>query len=83
MLVIDGAIKVNDRNIIKKDNFILFENQGTEVTIKAESNAKVLILGGEPIDEPIAPYGPFVMNTMDEIQEAYRDYREGKFGFLE
>lgn len=83
MLVVDGSIKVNDRNVVNKDHFILFENQGSDVTLKAEVNSKVLILGGEPIDEPIAPYGPFVMNTMEEIYQAYQDYKDGKFGFLE
>ena len=42
----------------------------------------VLVLSGEPIDEPIASYGPFVMNTEEEIKEAYEDYYNGKFGYL-
>ncbi len=83
MLVIDGTITINDRNLINKDHFILFENIGSEVSIKAETNAKVLILGGEPIEEDIVPHGPFVMNSIEEIHEAYSDYKKGKFGFLD
>ncbi len=83
MLVVYGSIKINERTIVEKDHFFLFENDGTDINIKANENAKVLILGGEPIDEPIVPYGPFVMNTMEEIREAYKDYEEGKFGYLE
>lgn len=83
MLVVQGSIKVNDRTNVKNDHFILFENDGTEINISANEKSKVLILGGEPIDEPIAPYGPFVMNTMDEIRQAFKDYEDGKFGNLE
>ena len=52
-------------------------------TIKANDDAIFLLLSGEPIDEPIAQYGPFLMNTMEEVQEAIRDVHAGKFGVLE
>ncbi|HRP02371.1 MAG TPA: pirin family protein [Candidatus Kapabacteria bacterium] len=83
MLVIDGIITINDRHSVQKDYFILFENIGSEVTLFGEIDSKVLILSGEPIEESIAPYGPFVMNNMNEIYEAFQDYKNGKFGFLE
>ncbi len=65
---------------------LTFEEDGTEansseLVIKANSRrSKVLVYSGVPIKEPIVPYGPFVMNTMEEIKQAYRDYHDGKFG---
>ena len=61
---------------------MLFENKGKEFTIKAEDEAEILVLSGEPIDEPIASYGPFVMNTNDEIRQTIDDFNNGKFGHL-
>ena len=62
---------------------MLFENKGKEFTVKAEDDAEILILSGEPIDEPIASYGPFVMNTNDEIRQTIDDFNNGKFGYLD
>ena len=62
---------------------MLFENKGKEFTIKAEDEAEILVLSGEPIDEPIASYGPFVMNTNDEIRQTIDDFNNGKFGHLD
>ena len=59
-------------------------NQGEFVTISSDSEgARLLILGGQPINEPIASYGPFVMNTQAEIMQTIQDYQSGKMGFLE
>lgn len=82
-LVVEGNVEINGRSKVQKDNFVLFENEGDSITLKADNDAKVLILSGEPIDEPIAPYGPFVMNTQEEIQQAIEDFRAGKFGSLD
>jgi redox-sensitive bicupin YhaK (pirin superfamily) len=62
---------------------VLFNNKGTEFTIRADDDAEILILSGEPIDEPIASYGPFVMNTNDEIRQTIDDFNNGKFGYLD
>ena len=48
----------------------------------AEEDSSILVLNGEPIDEPIASYGPFVMNTQEEIRQAVDDYRSGRMGRL-
>ncbi len=83
LLVIEGSIKVNDKEIIPTDHFVLFENEGEDFTIEALENAIVLVLSGEPINEPIFPHGPFVMNTREEIIQAIDDFNNGKFGYLE
>lgn len=82
-MVIEGAVKINGKTIASADNFVHFGNEGTEITIEALGKSVILILSGEPIDEPISQYGPFLMNTEEEIAEALSDYNQGKFGYLE
>ncbi len=81
-VIIEGTVKINNQPI-ETDHFVLFKNDGTDFTMEASENAIVLLLSGEPINEPIVPYGPFVMNTKDEIMQAYDDLNKGKFGYLE
>jgi len=83
LLVIEGNIKVNGKEIVPADNFALFQNDGETFSIEATENSMVLVLSGEPINEPIAAHGPFVMNTRAEISQAIDDFNMGKFGFLE
>ncbi len=82
-VVIEGSIKINGKETANADQFIHFKNEGSEINIEALDNTVVLVLSGEPINEPIAQYGPFLMNTAEEIQQAISDYNQGKFGFLE
>ncbi len=60
-----------------------FSNDGNELTISANEDCILLFLSGAPINEPIAQYGPFLMNTQEELQQALTDYNTGKFGYLE
>jgi quercetin 2,3-dioxygenase len=83
LLVIEGEIKINDSKTATQDNFVLFNHDSEIFKINALKKSIVLILGGEPINEPVASYGPFLMNTETEIQEAFDDYYSGKFGYLE
>ncbi|WP_313511796.1 pirin family protein [Sphingobacterium sp.] len=82
LLVLEGSVKVNGQDVAT-DHFVLFENKGEKIELEATEDALVLVLSGEPINEPIAAYGPFVMNTEDEIKQAFRDFQTGKFGYLE
>ena len=61
---------------------LVFSREGEGVQLRADEESTVLLLAGEPIDEPIAGYGPFVMNTQDEIRTAIRDFQEGRFGAI-
>lgn len=80
ILVLDGDVSVNDETYRAKD-FILFHNEDGDVRIKSLSEtAKIFVLSGEPINEPIAAGGPFVMNTREELRQANEDYHNGKFG---
>lgn len=82
VLVIEGSVKVNDSEQVPLDNLLLFANEGEEFTVTASEDSVVLILSGEPINEPIASHGPFVMNTREEILQAFEDVNNGKFGVL-
>lgn len=82
LLVIEGSVSVNGTEDVDLDNLALMENNGEDFTIEAKEDSIVLILSGEPIHEPIAAHGPFVMNTRQEIMQAFEDFNAGKFGYL-
>ncbi len=82
IVVIEGSINVNNQ-LVETNQFVLMKNDGEDFIISGYQNSKCLILSGEPINEPIAAYGPFVMNTKEEIIDAYNDFNNGKFGYLE
>ncbi|WP_156306857.1 pirin family protein [Sphingobacterium endophyticum] len=81
MLIIEGNVKINAVDVAT-DHFVLFENKGETIEVEAMDNAVILVLSGQPINEPIAAYGPFVMNSENEIKQAFRDFQTGKFGHL-
>ena len=83
LLVIEGSIRVNENEMVPADNLVLFEHEGEIITISALENSIVLLMSGEPLNEPIAAHGPFVMNTRQEIMQAFSDFNQGKFGYLE
>lgn len=83
LLVIEGNVTINDHHQAPTDHFVVFEPQGESFSVCATGGeATVLVLSGAPINEPIAAYGPFVMNTQREIQQAFEDFRAGQFGQL-
>jgi quercetin 2,3-dioxygenase len=82
MLVVDGGAKINGE-YAAADHFVLFKNDGEQITLETSEDSVILILSGEPIEEPIAQYGPFLMNTWEELEQAINDVNAGKFGVLE
>ncbi len=81
ILLIEGEATLNGESVAQ-DHFALFKNTGTEISIAAKEDVTILVLSGEPIHEPIAAYGPFLMNTKEEIIQAYDDLNRGMFGVL-
>jgi len=77
--VIRGEATFGDR-AARENDAVLFESDGDEVSISSESGAELLLIGGVPLHEPVARYGPFVMNTPGEIRQAMIDYQTGRFG---
>ena len=82
ILVVEGNATIND-TVIPTDHFVLFKNEGEKIEITVDEDAVLLVLSGEPIDEPIAQYGPFLMNKWEELEQAIADVSAGKFGVLE
>ncbi len=83
LLVIEGELQINGSQTAPSDNFVYFSHDGELFEVEALSDSIALIMSGEPVNETIFPYGPFVMNTRDEIKQAYEDYYNGKFGHLD
>lgn len=83
ILVIQGKVRVNENDVAPADHFILFKNVGERIALKAEEETVLLVLSGEPIREPITAYGPFLMNTKEDILQAFADLNTGKFGKLD
>lgn len=80
-LIMGGEIEINREENIEFGNFVLFENTDADIVIRSiEEESEIMVFSGEPLNEPVAAAGPFVMNTQEELLEASRDYREGKFG---
>lgn len=83
LLVMSGAVTVNSNSQATAADFVLFDNEGENITVSAQSAAHLLLLNGEPINEPVVQYGPFVMTTEQEIRKAIDDFNSGKFGVLD
>ncbi len=74
-----GSVNIAGTTVSDRQMAILANNGAGEVCIEASEDARVLIIAGQPLNEPIAQYGPFVMNTTEQIHQAMRDYEAGKF----
>jgi redox-sensitive bicupin YhaK (pirin superfamily) len=82
LFVLKGRIRIDAAEAIGPGELAVLEREGTDVELEAVENATLLFLEGEPIDEPVVGYGPFVMNTEEEIRQAVTDYQTGKMGRL-
>ncbi|HZV37179.1 MAG TPA: pirin family protein [Pseudoxanthomonas sp.] len=80
LVVLAGTVMVNGGEVLREKQMATLSTEGTGVSIEANSDAKLLLLAGEPIDEPVVGYGPFVMNSPQEISQAIGDFNNGKFG---
>jgi hypothetical protein len=82
LVVLHGTVEVNGSQVARDGQWLLLDREGDGVEIESNNEAVVLVLAGEPIEEPIVGYGPFVMNTAEQIHEAVRDFNSGRFGGL-
>lgn len=82
VVVLSGTVLINEQEIAREGQTALLSRDGGGVSIEANSDAKLLVLSGEPIEEPVAAHGPFVMNTIGEIKQAMLDFQAGKFGAI-
>ncbi|MFC3550599.1 pirin family protein [Lysobacter cavernae] len=80
LVVLRGTVLVNGSQVAREAQLVMLDRAGRGVAIEANSDATVLLLSGEPIEEPIVGYGPFVMNTQEEIAQAIQDFNSGQFG---
>ncbi len=76
-----GTVRVNEQ-LLSAVELAVFDRAGTQIRLEATSAARILVLTGEPIGEPVVGQGPFVMNTHEEIRHAIRDYQAGRMGHL-
>ena len=84
LYLLHGEVVVNEEVLLREGNnqLITFNQDGEGINIKANDQSKLLFLSGTPFYEPVASWGPYVMNTQTEIMEALRDYQQGKMGYL-
>ena len=81
-LVLSGEVLVNGESKASEGDLAIFERTGNGITVNAKTDAKLLVMGGEPIAEPVVGHGPFVMNSRAEIQQAFEEYQLGRMGEL-
>ncbi|AHB49318.1 quercetin 2,3-dioxygenase [Hyphomicrobium nitrativorans NL23] len=82
VLVLSGSVTINGQESAQDAQTVLLGRDGGAFSVDAQRDAKLLVLSGEPIDEPVVAHGPFVMNTVGEIKQAMLDFQHGRFGTI-
>jgi redox-sensitive bicupin YhaK (pirin superfamily) len=82
LVALRGTVLINGSEVVREAQLVQFDRAGAEVSLEANTDAILLLLSGEPIDEPIVGHGPFVMNSRAEIEQAIADFNSGKFGAM-
>jgi hypothetical protein len=82
VLILSGQVLVNGESKAGEGDLAIFEHTGNGISVNAKTDAKLLVMGGEPFDEPVVGHGPFVMNSRAEIQQAFEEYQLGRMGEL-
>ncbi len=82
LYLLDGSVKIEGYGLVDGHHLVLLQQDGEGCTIAATAPTRLLLLAGEPLREPVASHGSFVMNTQTEIMQAMRDYQQGKMGIL-
>lgn len=80
LVVLKGTVQVNGQEVVREAQLVVLDAKGEGVTIEANNDAVVLVLSGEPLNEPVVGHGPFVMNSREEINQAIDDFNQGRFG---
>ncbi len=80
LVILKGVVKINAADIVSENKFVIFEREAGTIQLEADTESIILFLGGAPLNEPVVAYGPFVMNTQEEIKQAMSDYQQGLFG---
>ena len=83
LVILHGTVQVNGSEIVREAQLVILDREAGEVVLEANSDVAVLVLSGEPLNEPIVGYGPFVMNTQEEIRQAIADFNSGNFGHMQ
>ena len=82
LYLLDGKVEINGERHAGGKDLVWFKNDGESITLEGLEETRAILLAGEPINEPLATYGPFVMNNQTEVMQALRDYQMGKMGVL-
>ena len=80
VILLRGNVAVDGGDTLRDGQLMLLDRGDRGVALTASAETTLLVLSGEPFDEPVVAYGPFVMNTVEEIQQAQRDFASARFG---